>query len=114
MFVLVSKYTALLSSFKGHNNSNLHGRLPPPRYDQAPSFNVIHACYVGVNTRQNFNASKTFWTSIQIGVVGRTGAGKSSLFQALFRMVELQSGSVLIDGVDIAILPLEQLRYTIG
>lgn len=54
MFVLVSKYTALLSSFKGHNNSNLHGRLPPPRYDQAPSFNVIHAWYVGVNTRQKF------------------------------------------------------------
>jgi len=31
---------------------------------QLTSFNVIHAWYVGVNTRQNFNATKTFWTSI--------------------------------------------------
>ena len=51
---------------------------------------------------------------IQIGVVGRTGAGKSSLFQALFRMVELQDGSVLIDGVDVASLSLEKLRCTMS
>ena len=56
------------------------------------------------------------WSSLsgQIGVVGRTGAGKSSLFKALFRMVELSLGSIYIDGIDIAAVPLERLRYRVG
>ncbi|XP_022081531.1 multidrug resistance-associated protein 7-like [Acanthaster planci] len=46
----------------------------------------------------------------KLGIVGRTGAGKSSLLQVLFRMVEIQSGQVSIDGVDLAHLSLEELR----
>ncbi|CAI5966044.1 unnamed protein product [Closterium sp. NIES-65] len=44
------------------------------------------------------------------GVVGRTGAGKSTLMLALLRLVEASSGSICIDGVDIASLPLATLR----
>ena len=47
---------------------------------------------------------------LKVGVVGRTGAGKSSLFQALFRTVEVASGKVLLDGIDIAHVSLRQLR----
>jgi ABC-type multidrug transport system fused ATPase/permease subunit len=46
----------------------------------------------------------------RIGVVGRTGAGKSSMTLALFRFLEARSGSVAIDGVDISKLKLTDLR----
>ncbi|KAF7792644.1 hypothetical protein EIP86_003741 [Pleurotus ostreatoroseus] len=46
----------------------------------------------------------------KVGVVGRTGAGKSSLLQALFRIVNLQGGSIVIDGYDIAKMGLDVLR----
>ena len=39
---------------------------------------------------------------IKVGVVGRTGAGKSTISMALSRIVELDSGSIMIDGIDIA------------
>eukprot|EP00928_Gymnodinium_smaydae_P032039 TRINITY_DN23320_c0_g1_i2.p1 TRINITY_DN23320_c0_g1~~TRINITY_DN23320_c0_g1_i2.p1 ORF type:complete len:1474 (-),score=167.19 TRINITY_DN23320_c0_g1_i2:114-4469(-) len=45
-----------------------------------------------------------------VGVVGRTGAGKSSLLQALFRMCPLESGMIRIDGQDIKRIGLHTLR----
>jgi len=46
----------------------------------------------------------------KLGVCGRTGAGKSSVAVVLFRLVELESGGIFIDGIDIAKMGLLQLR----
>ena len=59
------------------------------------------------------NFSVTIDAGQRIGVVGRTGAGKSSLLTALLRLVELAHGRILIGGVDIATFDLHKLRSLI-
>ncbi|XP_045495079.1 multidrug resistance-associated protein 1 isoform X4 [Colias croceus] len=49
----------------------------------------------------------------KLGIVGRTGAGKSTLTLGLFRIVEPSSGKIMIDGIDISTIGLHQLRSRI-
>lgn len=52
--------------------------------------------------------------SHKVGIVGRTGAGKSSMLNALFRIVELERGRILIDECDISKFGLTDLRKVLG
>ncbi|KAL1880523.1 hypothetical protein VTK73DRAFT_5723 [Phialemonium thermophilum] len=56
------------------------------------------------------NVSFTVKPGERIGIVGRTGAGKSTLAAVLFRLIEPRKGTVRIDGLDISTLKLAQLR----
>ncbi|EEC16542.1 ABC transporter, putative [Ixodes scapularis] len=59
------------------------------------------------------NVSFTIEAEEKVGVVGRTGAGKSSLVLALLRVINSSGGKIRIDGVDIARIPLHKLRSAV-
>ncbi|KAH0620929.1 hypothetical protein JD844_021844 [Phrynosoma platyrhinos] len=59
---------------------------------------------------ENYEGLLCEYTPIYIGICGRTGSGKSSFSLAFFRMVDTFEGRIIIDGIDIAKLPLQTLR----
>ena len=50
----------------------------------------------------------------RVGIVGRTGCGKSTLVQCLLRLIEAEAGHITIDGVDISQLGLHKLRKCVS
>ena len=52
--------------------------------------------------------------SDKVGVVGRTGSGKSTLLLALYRMFELDKGTIIVDGVNVATLKLREVSNDMG
>jgi len=82
---------------------------------QWPTEGRIEFCDVTMRYREDLprvlnGISFTIPGGTSLGVVGRTGAGKSSLLQAIFRMCPFEGGSIRIDGVDISSLGLHSMR----
>ncbi|CAG2165613.1 unnamed protein product, partial [Oppiella nova] len=83
--------------------------------DHWPNKGII--CFNNISMRYRLDmrlalekVSFTSNASEKIGIIGRTGSGKSSLFQVLFRLVNVEEGNVTIDGIDISSLSLKKLR----
>ncbi|DBA02320.1 TPA: hypothetical protein N0F65_006195 [Lagenidium giganteum] len=96
-------------------DSNLANR-PPYNWpsEGEVKFNGVSLRYRPGLPRVLRNLSFTVKPKEKIGIVGRTGAGKSSLIVALMRLTELDAGTVTIDGVDISRVGLHDVRGNIS
>lgn len=68
--------------------------------------------HTGIQAIQDFNL--TVKPGEKVAVIGRTGSGKSTLAQLLIRMYDPQEGEVMLDGMDLRTLKLEDLRTQIS
>ncbi|XP_078175998.1 ABC transporter C family member 2-like [Carex rostrata] len=94
----------------------IEGKRPPPGW---PSAGVIEFKEVWLRYRLELppvlhGISFRIEGSEKVGIVGRTGAGKSSMLNALFRIVELEKGTIFIDDCDISKFGLWDLRKVLG
>ncbi|KAJ0621156.1 putative ABC-type xenobiotic transporter [Helianthus annuus] len=89
---------------------------PPPGW---PSLGLVEFENVGFRYRPGLPSvlhglSFSISPTEKVGIVGRTGAGKSTMINALFRLVELEKGRILIDNYDISSFGLTDLRKVLG
>ncbi|WFD17945.1 hypothetical protein MCAP1_000156 [Malassezia caprae] len=90
------------------------GGLEPPAHWPTDT-GAIHVQDLSVRYGKQFppalqNVSFTIQPGEKVGIVGRTGSGKSTLSLAFFRFLEAERGSITIDGIDISTLSLAALR----
>ncbi|XP_041062098.1 multidrug resistance-associated protein 1 isoform X2 [Carcharodon carcharias] len=93
----------------------IRNNRPPETW---PAEGKIEFVNYGLRYREDLDlALKDITVSInggeKIGIVGRTGAGKSSFALGLFRIIEAAEGQISIDGIDIAKIGLHDLRFQI-
>lgn len=94
----------------------IENNRPPPGW---PSLGLVEFENVGFRYRHGLppvlhGVSFAVSPSEKVGIVGRTGAGKSTIINALFRMVELEKGRIFIDNYDISTFGLKDLRKVLG
>ncbi|XP_048465619.1 multidrug resistance-associated protein 1 [Rhincodon typus] len=107
----VQEYTGTPKEAHWINRSN----RPPQTW---PLEGKIEFVNYGLRYREDLDlALKDITVSInggeKVGIVGRTGAGKSSFALGLFRIIEAAEGQIYIDGIDIAKIGLHDLRFQI-
>ena len=95
--VISTKNTKLVPSFEGNIEFNNVGFVYP---------------HSGIHALNNFNLK--IKAGQKVLILGKTGAGKTSIAQLITRMYETSSGSIKIDGVDVNSINTHQLRKEIG
>lgn len=122
--VLISSWTTLetslgaiarLKNFEVDTPSEPKPLDPKELPDNWPSqgrleINNVTASYTATTELVLRNISLAIEPGEKIAICGRTGSGKSSLFLALFRLLELDRGVITLDGINIAEIPHNQLR----
>ncbi|MDC0612140.1 ABC transporter ATP-binding protein/permease [Vibrio sp.] len=89
---------------------------------QAPKLDITHGAIEFDNVNFHYTEQKPVFEQLslsikageKVGIVGRSGAGKSSLVNLLLRFYDIQKGTISIDHQDIANVTQESLRHYIG
>ncbi|OAA69276.1 ABC transporter, transmembrane domain, type 1 [Akanthomyces lecanii RCEF 1005] len=91
---------------------DLDGAQPPENWPRKGTVQVEHlqAAYAEGLPPVLRDVSFEIRDKQRVGIVGRTGAGKSSLTLALFRLIDQRGGRIVIDGIDISTLNAQNLR----
>ncbi|KAF5731220.1 ABC transporter C family member 10-like [Tripterygium wilfordii] len=94
----------------------IEGSRPPPNW---PAVGKVDISDLQIRYRPDAplvlrGISCTFEGGHKIGIVGRTGSGKTTLIGALFRLVEPAGGKIVVDGIDISTIGLHDLRSRFG
>ena len=77
-------------------------------------FNDVHFTYPGTSTKVLAGISFKVSAGEFLGVMGHTGAGKTTILKLLMRYYEPQSGTVLVNGIDVQDLTLDSVRAAMG
>ncbi len=126
---IMRSYNSCEIAFVGYERCAEYAGLPPqPLLDRGPAhasdapwpvagalrFEGVRLRYAGGLPLVLKGLSLEIPAGSHVGIIGRTGCGKSTLFQALLRFVQPEGGRILVDGVDIATIPLPRLRRAIA
>lgn len=92
------------------------GEVPLKRETLSGSIELrdVTFCYPGNQYTSLTNVSLTIQPGEKVGIIGRSGSGKSSLAKLLVGFYQPDGGNVLIDGIDIRQLDVHDLRHNIG
>ncbi|KAJ2112391.1 Canalicular multispecific organic anion transporter 2 [Coemansia sp. RSA 922] len=112
----LSRYIGYIDGYQREQPRVIEGSRPLPTWPETGKIEFRHYC---MRYRSDLDPtlddlSFVVGSKEKIGIVGRTGAGKSSLTYALMRLVEADSGSITIDGTDISTIGLYDLRSRIS
>ncbi|XP_046564179.1 ATP-binding cassette sub-family C member 9-like [Haliotis rubra] len=105
----IREYTLLTSEFQKHKDGNIQVSESWPEQG-AVEFDEVSLRYDSHLDDVVSDVTFSIKAGEKIGICGRTGSGKTSLSLALFRMLELSSGEITIDGHNIARVDLAVLR----
>ncbi|AGO11194.1 AaceriACL072Cp [[Ashbya] aceris (nom. inval.)] len=94
---------------------NENAQLPPDTWPQQGRIDVsdLSLRYASNLPKVIKNVNFSVDPKLKVGIVGRTGAGKSTIITAMFRFLDPETGSIKIDNIDITSIPLQRLRQSI-